>query len=64
MDLLKIETAAYAKHLLSLLKLNELDKQRQAVISKSKECETAVRALEALSMATKTPYVQMTTRKN
>ena len=36
-ELLKTETQAYAKYLLKAININELDKQKTIVISKSKE---------------------------
>jgi len=63
MDVLKFETRAYAKTILPILNINAIDKKRQIMISKAKECEIAVRALDALSLQTKTPYVQMAITK-
>lgn len=59
MQILKIETQAHTYRQLLELKINELDKQKQNVISKSKQADIAIKALDTLSMATKSPYVQM-----
>ena len=62
-NLLKIESEAYTKKLLIQIKLDTLDKLRQDVLAKSKEAEFAMRMLDQLSMNTKTPYVQLTTKR-
>ena len=59
MQILKIETQAHTQRQLFELKINELDKQKQNVISKSKQADIVLKALDTLSMATKSPYVQM-----
>jgi hypothetical protein len=62
-QILKIETMAEVKQQLIKLKLSGLDKERQDIISKSKEADIYIRALDSLSLATKSPYVQMSISK-
>lgn len=59
MQILKIETHAHTQRQLLALNINEIDKHKQSVISKSKQADIALKALDTLSYATKSPYVQM-----
>ena len=59
MQILKIESQAHTQKQLLALKINDIDIHRQNVISKSKQADIALKALDALSLATKSPYVQM-----